>query len=599
MAGRRPARETTRVVVLFIAALIFSVVVARLQAQPALFDNGPSVLRVYYEDFRSLTRLSRFDLWEYNNLAERYVLVATDAVGESQLMRRGWRVAPDPAATAEMRQSPGPIGRLKNGYRTLDELYADLATAAAGRPELIELVTYGQSYCLERGGCAIPGGAPLDGYPLQAIRVTNEAVAGSSTIAADGTVTRGQKPVFFLMAGIHAREITTPELAMRFFDLLLDGYGVDADVTWLVDNHEIWIAPMVNPDGRWLVELGERPEYGGRAFYQRKNANNDGDSDGAPDCDSWPPSAFEPGAGPQFGIDLNRNHSFGWGGLGSSSAPCDLTYRGAGPASESEVAQLETLVRALVADQRGPGLDDAAPDDTTGLLITLHSFSNLVLYPWGNIYHDAPNDTGLKAIADRMAAYNDYLSCQPTECLYAASGATDDWAYGELGIPAFTFEIGDQFMPPYDVIDAQQWPENRPALLYAAKIARTPYVTALGPDVVDVVVSGIGPARELTATISDYFSGGQRIAYAAYTIDTPPWQPGVPGTALAPADGIFDATLETVGGLVDVSAVAPGRHLLYIRGQDVEGHWGPVTAAFLDVARPGMDQSVFLPFLRR
>ena len=59
-------------------------------------------------------------------------------------------------------------------------------------------------------------------------------------------------------------------------------------------------------------------------------------------------------------------------------------------------------------------------------------------------------------------------------------GTTDDWSYGELGIPSYTIEVGTQFMPPYGQIDSIQWPDNGPALQYAAKIARTPYRLAFG-----------------------------------------------------------------------------------------------------------------------
>ena len=196
--------------------------------------------------------------------------------------------------------------------------------------------------------------------------MTNEAVAGSSTVTG-GTVVGGQKPVLFLMANIHAREITTPELAMRFLDLLLEDYGTDADITWLVDYHEIWIVPTANPDGHWVVELGELPKYGSAPFYQRKSARQANFLDGVDDCLIWPP-----GESTHSGVDLNRNHSFAWGGDGSSPEPCSAVFRGPGPASESETARLEALVRALVPDQRGPEMDDPAPDDTTGLFITLH-----------------------------------------------------------------------------------------------------------------------------------------------------------------------------------------------------------------------------------
>ena len=174
------------------------------------------------------------------------------------------------------------------------------------------------------------------------MRITNEDMPGSSIING-GTITRGTKPIFFLMANIHAREITTPNIAMRFITYLLDGYDVNADATWLIDHREIWVVPTANPDGYKLVELGLKDNYGGSPFYQRKNAKNDADRDGLMDCPVWPPSSYQ-----QFGIDLNRNHSFGWGPPGSSNQPCDMTYRGLSKASETEVHALEELVLSLI-----------------------------------------------------------------------------------------------------------------------------------------------------------------------------------------------------------------------------------------------------------
>lgn len=578
----------------WLAAILILTLAARLAARPAAPAEWGGrthvVARVYYDHPRDIARLSGYDVWEYNNVAEGYVLVGVDAAAYEALRAGGWRVAIDEPATAQL-ASPAAAAVFSGDYRTVAELYTDLDAAAAAHPRLTELLTYGQSYCLAQGGCVTLGGDALPGYPLRAIRVTNEAVAGSSTITGD-VVTRGQKPVFFLMANIHAREITTPELAMRFLDLLIDGYGVDADVTWLVDYHEIWIVPTANPDGHWLVELGVRPEYGGEPFYQRKNARLFNFLDEKDDCLVWPPES-----GAQYGIDLNRNHSFGWGGDGSSGEPCDATFRGPGPASENETAQLEALVSALMPDQRGPAMDDPAPDDTTGLFITLHSFGDLILWPWGHLNVDAPNKADLQAIGDKLATFNGYRSCQSAawDCLYAAAGASDDWAYGELGIPAFTFEVGGKFMPPYSTIDSEQWPENRPALLYAAKIARTPYQTVHGPDAREVLVAGPGPIRGVSATIDATGNGNRPIAAATYTLDIPPWQDDAQPVPLAASDDAFDSPVETVLAELDSSALAPGRHILYLRGQDNAGHWGPVSAAFFTVPTALPTEWLFLP----
>lgn len=595
MSTLRQRISILRPLALLAAVLIGGLLWGRSAAFPNhLGDNAtdsPLVLRVYYEDIRDLSALQAYDLWEYNNVQEHYVLLSADLVIYRELLAQGWMVTIDEAASQKLALSADRLHAFFGDYRTVDQLYADVAALAAASPTLTEVVDYGQSYCLAQGGCTTPGGDSWAGFPLLALRLTNENVPGSSTLS-DATVTRGAKPIFFLMAGIHSREITTPELAMRFAEELLGGYGVDADATWLIDYHEIWIVPTANPDGHWLVELGATGINGDLPFFQRKNANNDVNGDDQPDCSIWPPSSFA-----QFGIDLNRNHSFGWGPPGSSDGPCDMTYRGPSAASESETAALETLIAALYADRRGPDLTDPAPADTPGMFITLHSFGDLVLWPWGHIADEAPNKTDLKAIGDKFAAYNGYLSCQPSACLYASNGASDDYAYGELGVPAYTFEIGDEgdgFMPPYNVIDDEQWPDNAPALRYAAKIARTPYLTIHGPDVLDPAITNMGQTVIVTATLDDTGNGGNPIAGGQYTIDTPPWIEGVTTQPLEPADGSFGAAAEPVETEVVTDGLTAGKHMLFLRGQDADENWGPVSAVFFEVV-PDLAEHLYLP----
>lgn len=550
---------------------------AARQSVPDGRSASPSlVVRVYYDEISELTELRAFDVWEYNNLQEKYVLAAVDITGYQTLIDQGWTVAFDPAASQRLLPSNIRGNGFLDDYRTVAQLYTDLQILNDLNPTLSEVVDYGQSYCLSSGGCTTPGGDFSAGYPLRAIRITNEEVPGSSQLDG-GTIVQGNKPVFFLMANIHSREITTPELAMRLVEHLLEGYAIDADVSWLVDHHEVWIVPTANPDGHWLVELGATKENGGLPFSQRKNANNDSDDDSVTDCQVWPPAAFE-----QFGIDLNRNHSFGWGTLGSSDYPCDMTFRGPSAASEIEVVALEALVKSLIPDQRLPHINAPAPLNTTGLFITLHSFSNLVLWPWGNIEVPAPNKVGLKAIGDKLATFNGYLSCQPSACLYLTSGSSDDWAYGELGVPAFTFEIGDQFMPPYSEIDNDQWPRNGPAFVYGAKLARAPYQLIHGPDVTDLQIVEKGPELTIEARINDQFNGNNKITAAVYSIDVPPWDSKAELMPLAAADGTWNSANEMAAGTIDLSGLSPGRHTLFVQGQDISGNWGVVTAEFFE-----------------
>jgi hypothetical protein len=328
------------------------------------------------------------------------------------------------------------------GYRTLDTIYSQLSSYASTYPQLAELVDYGDSYAKTVGGLDTPGGDHLAGFDLLAIRVTNESV--------------GPKPRLFIMASMHARELPPTEIAMRFLDWLLTGYGVNADATWIVDNRAVWIVPIANPDGRWMVELGTKPPYSSTPFRWRKNTNP---SYGG---GAWPPTFYE-----HFGVDLNRNHSFKWGG--GAKNPEAWSYRGPGPASEPETVALENFVRSLFPDQRGPNITDKAPDDTTGVLLSLHTGMEAVLWPWCYSTNLAPNHDGLSVIGQKLAALN---GTKTLNC--GISGSTDDFAYGELGIAAFTIEL----LKPHDPGQAtvqSVWNRNLPALIHAAKIADAPY----------------------------------------------------------------------------------------------------------------------------
>jgi hypothetical protein len=222
-----------------------------------------------------------------------------------------------------------------------------------------------------------------------------------------------------------------------------------------------------------------------------------------------------------------------------------------------------------------------------GILISLHSYSQLVLWPWGYTTAPAPNYNQLKAIGDKLATYNGYLSCQPSVCLYLASGTSDDWAYGALGIPAFTYELGTSFMPPYSQIDDVQWPDNGPSLQYAAKIARTPYMTAFGPDALDIETEvGATGIMTVTAVINDSDNGNNPIATAAAYVGTPYWITGTVTHTLSLVNQGPPGPVEAVIGTIDVSQLPVGEQILFVRGQDAAGNWGAVSATFFDVPEP-------------
>ncbi|MCS6848532.1 MAG: M14 family zinc carboxypeptidase [Anaerolineae bacterium] len=483
------------------------------------------------------------------------------------------------------------------GYRTVAEHEAHMDAIATARPDLALVVDYGDSWRKVTGR--------PDGHDLKAICITKRR---ANDCRLDPNT---DKPRFLLIAAVHARELSTSEMAWRWMDFLVDGYGRDPDVTWLLDHHEMWVIPVANPDGRRFVEQG-----GNAPYLQRKNMNDARSACGFPP--GHPTYAFS-----QPGVDLNRNASFQWGVSGTSTDPCAQTYLGPSAASEPEQYALEVLMRNLFADQRGPTLGDVAPITSTGAMLTLHSFGDLILLPWGWAEcfgaclptQRAPNDAGLRAFAFRMSHFNGYATGQVSELLYPASGTTDDWAYGVLGVPSFTYEIGPLsgtcggFTPAYACQDDVFWPLNREAFLYAAKVARRPYALSLGPMVRSVMLSSPLVEREqpvtLTATVDDDTLGNheesigrpaaQPIVAAEAYLDTPPWLDGAP-IALAARDGAFDSATEQVIGMLDTTGLALGRHLVFVRGRDAAGDWGPVTAQWLTVTG---SRVVYLPLIIR
>ncbi len=520
--------------------------------------KGPVVVRIYYDDPSQIALLKGYDLFEFNNKQERYVLAAMDLDQMLALRASGWRAEIDPVETAAFNQQLSPLPGQEAGipgypcYRTVEETFAAAQALAAAYPQLAEWIDAGDSW--EK---VTPGGLP--GYDMMVLKLTNSAVPGP-------------KPKLFITAAIHAREYTTAELVTRFGELLVSGYGADPDATWILDHHEVHLMLHANPDGRKLAEAG---------VSWRKNTNENY-------CTITPSYR---------GADLNRNFAFQWGCCnGSSGNQCDLDYRGPSPASEPEVQAVQNYLRAIFPDQRADPLTSPAPADASGVYLDIHSWSRLVLWPWGFTSTVAPNSGALQTLGRKFAYFNSYTPQQAIG-LYPTDGSTDDFGYGELGVASYTFELGTAFFQSCSSFESTVAPDNMKALLYAAKVVRTPYMTPAGPDALNLVAAPatitVGNPVVLTAAINDTrfnnsngVEPSQAIAAAEYTIDTPPWQPGAVAYAMAATDGSFNRTVEGVTATVDSNGLSTGRHILFVRGRDAAGNWGALSAVFLEVEAP-------------
>jgi hypothetical protein len=473
----------------------------------------------------------------------------------------------------------------------------DLAT---DHPGIVEIHEIGPSWKMEQG---------LGGYAMRALRITNLA-----TVADDP-----ERPAMVVFGSIHAREYPPAEIATRFAEWLVQGYGSDPEATWLVDHNDFRLVLQANPDGRKIAE-GTDGEPG---EWWRKNVN---DVEGQ--C-SWDANSN--------GVDLNRNFPFHWHitgdgwDAGSSGDPCDETFRGPLAQSEPETDNLVSYVAGtcnaagecsggVFADRRTgsmapAGLPDdggAAPDDTTGIFFDLHNAASLVLWSWGDTSSPAPNRDGLRRLGRRLAAFNQYYPQQADE-LYPTDGTTDDTVYGLLGVPAYTFETDDtqgfffQDCDGPDGFETLTAQKNLDALRYAGRALHAPYRLPGGPDVRDLVVSEAIEGEDgwyvtLQATIDDTRynqSNGSEAVFAISGaqawIDGQPWQATPDAIALAASDGAFDETSEQVEGTLGLAGLSPGRHLLYVQGTNARGGGtgtpGTPNAVFVEV--PGIDDTIF------
>ncbi len=440
-------------------------------------------------------------------------------------------------------------------YRTVEGTYATGQAIANAFPNLATWSDIGDSWEKTVG---------IGGYDIQVLSLTNSAVTGP-------------KPAIVFTGGIHAREYTPVELLTTFAENLVTNYGIDPDITWVLDNHIVHIIPIANPDGRKRAETG---------LLWRKNVNENY-------CGATSNSR---------GADLNRNFQYGWGCCGGSSASqCNQTYRGPFAASEPETQAVQNFLFANFADNRGPGINDAAPTNTPGMYIDIHSSGQFVLWPWGFQAAATANGTALQTLGRKLAFPTGY-SPEQASSSFTTDGETDSFGYGELGLASYTFELGTEFFESCSNFENIVRPDNFETLMYAIKVARTPYITPAGPDITNLALEfanavPAGTSLEVTASADDtQFNNSngteptQAIAAAEYYIDVPPWDVAATPVVMNPTDGNFNSSIETIVGDIDTTGLSEGRHTVFLRAQDANNTWGAVSAIFLDI-----DNTVSVP----
>jgi len=556
---------------LVLCLLFFSIF--QLHAIPATnraaLDEGPWVVRVYQLNASDFTHLrERFDLWKADS-DDRFAVLFIKNPTEMRLLEQlGFPVYVDPKATAEHRNL-SKLDQIRGSgipnfscYRTVEETLSTAQQIVSNNPTIAEIIDIGDSWEKTQNSAS--------GFDLRVLKLTNQNIAGD-------------KPKLHVMSAIHARELSTAETVTQFAERLAAGYNNNPDITWLIDHHEIHLLLQANPDGRKQAEGGD---------LWRKNTNADY-------CTGTPGSR---------GSDLNRNFPFQWGGQGASTDECNDTFRGASAASEPEASSVVDYLRSIFPDQRGDQLTDPAPLDATGIHIAVHSFSQLVLWPYGFSTSSvaAPNAPQLSTLGRKFAFYNNYRP-QRSLSLGAAAGATDDFAYGDLGIASYTFELGTAFFQDCNFFQNSILNQNIDALMYAAKVARTPYQTPSGPDVNQILISPntLLPGDNANISLESDGTRFSTLPDPTSPLETPrvisgidvffntlPWA-SQPTTTATADDGSFDETQESASATVSTTGLAEGRYTVFTQAIGQDNQAGAITAGFVFVLNPATAGRLF------
>ncbi|KAL6261581.1 hypothetical protein P5V15_006667 [Pogonomyrmex californicus] len=250
----------------------------------------------------------------------------------------------------------------------------------------------------------VVGGKSYEGRPIKGVKVSFKA----------------NNPGIFLEGGIHAREWISPATVMYILDQLLTSR--DSEIRDLAERHDWYIFPSFNPDGYVYTHTRNR--------MWRKTRQ--------------PYGIF------CYGSDPNRNWDYQWNVVGASNSPCSETFAGSAPFSEIETKSMSEYIRSI--------------SKNIYAYIAFHSYSQLLMTPYGHTEEHLDNYNDLKAIGLKSVAAlkkrygTQYQVGNIAEIIYPASGGSMDWVKGTFGIPiAYTYELRDQgnygfVLPPSQII---------------------------------------------------------------------------------------------------------------------------------------------------
>jgi hypothetical protein len=423
-------------------------------------------------------------------------------------------------------------------FHTYAEVTDDIAATAQANPDIVSCFSLGHSY---------------EGREIWALKVSDNVLADEN------------EPEVMFDGGIHAREHMSVEMSLRILHWLVDGYRArDPRVTRIVNAREVWILPLVNPDGaEYDIEKAETP------------ACQTGPSLSA--CYNYWRKNRQPNAGYtrsiDHGTDLNRNFAYRWDCCGGSSDdPVASKYHGPSPLSAPESRALRDFVNSRVIAGR--------QQIRTG--ISFHTSGRLVMWQYGYTKTDLPADMTaddhrtLTTMGRKMATWNGYTPQQGSD-LYITDGSSTMWMYGAHRIIQFTFELTSGAYASDETIEHETG-INREPVLYLLERAECPHRAAglthdCGPLFDDLEIARgwrVNPTGSDTATSGRWERGDPQQTYADGIKQLGTTPSGSSALVTGRLAGQYPATNDLDGGVTSVRSTpvaipATGTHKLAFR----------------------------------
>ncbi|HPS31177.1 MAG TPA: M14 family metallopeptidase, partial [bacterium] len=334
--------------------------------------------------------IGSFDVWSVTKNSDGTVTYVIQATEDELFLLNGYDVNISMKLTAiELKGAMAEIDR--SIYHTYDEVIAFLNEIETDHTNIAKVYDIGSS---------------IDGRPIKALKISSSP-----------TYNHPDKTEVVFVSMHHAKEWPTLEFAIALAEELTGKYNTDPYVTSMVNDSEIWIIPLINPDG-YVFSYNENGAEGNVWRKNRREIPFNGSV--------------------TYGVDLNRNYSYRW--TPTPEGPFIETYSGSSAFSEPET----TALRRLIGDQSLPADDNLGYMDSCDGLISYHTKGSKILYPYS--YDEVQPETlnELLLIGNQMAEMSGYkllISSDPVE-MYPSSGDTADWFYVNSGFkPAFTVEM--------------------------------------------------------------------------------------------------------------------------------------------------------------